>query len=205
MSRPRPTTRPRHEARAGRLGRARAARRPRDAVPAERLAFVLHDVFGVPFDEIAPIVERTPAAARQLASRARRRVQAEAPDPGRRPRRPARGGRRVPGRGRAATSRRSSGSSIPTSCSGPTAVASARSRGRRSRGRERRARAPAVRAALRRLRPAGDRQWRSRRGRPGRAGPAADRRGFTIRAGRIAAIDLNGDPAKTSRAIRDLA
>ena len=42
--------------------------------PAERLAFVLHDVFGVPFGEIAPIVERTPAAARQLASRARRRV-----------------------------------------------------------------------------------------------------------------------------------
>lgn len=42
--------------------------------PAERLAFVLHDVFDVPFDEIAPIVGRTPAAARQLASRARRRV-----------------------------------------------------------------------------------------------------------------------------------
>ncbi|GAA1581031.1 MULTISPECIES: sigma-70 family RNA polymerase sigma factor [Kribbella] len=42
--------------------------------PAERLAFVLHDMFGVPFDEIAPIVDRTPAAARQLASRARRRV-----------------------------------------------------------------------------------------------------------------------------------
>jgi RNA polymerase sigma factor (sigma-70 family) len=42
--------------------------------PAERLAFVLHDVFDLPFDEIAPIVGRTPAAARQLASRARRRV-----------------------------------------------------------------------------------------------------------------------------------
>jgi RNA polymerase sigma-70 factor (ECF subfamily) len=42
--------------------------------PAERLAFVLHDLFGVSFDEIAPIVDRTPAAARQLASRARRRV-----------------------------------------------------------------------------------------------------------------------------------
>jgi RNA polymerase sigma-70 factor, ECF subfamily len=50
--------------------------------PAERLAFVLHDIFAVPFDEIAPIVERSPAAARQLASRARRRVQgaAKAPD-----------------------------------------------------------------------------------------------------------------------------
>lgn len=42
--------------------------------PAERLAFVLHDMFGVTFEEIAPIVGRSPAAARQLASRARRRV-----------------------------------------------------------------------------------------------------------------------------------
>ncbi len=47
--------------------------------PAERLAFVLHDIFAVPFDEIAPLVERSPAAARQLASRARRRVRARAP------------------------------------------------------------------------------------------------------------------------------
>jgi RNA polymerase sigma-70 factor, ECF subfamily len=45
--------------------------------PPERLAFVLHDIFGVPFDEIAPIVDRSPEAARQLASRARRRVQGE--------------------------------------------------------------------------------------------------------------------------------
>jgi RNA polymerase sigma factor (sigma-70 family) len=45
--------------------------------PAERLAFVLHDMFAVPFNEIAPIVERSPEAARQLASRARRRVQGE--------------------------------------------------------------------------------------------------------------------------------
>ncbi|MER5948900.1 sigma-70 family RNA polymerase sigma factor [Streptomyces sp. NPDC001904] len=43
--------------------------------PAERLAFVLHDMFAVPFEDLAPIVERTPAATRQLASRARRRVQ----------------------------------------------------------------------------------------------------------------------------------
>src|SRR3954452_4482504 len=43
--------------------------------PAERLAFVLHDMFAVPFEDIAPIVGRSPAAARQLASRARRRVQ----------------------------------------------------------------------------------------------------------------------------------
>ena len=52
--------------------------------PAERLAFVLHDMFAVPFDEIAPIVGRSPATARQLASRARRRVRGagvQAPDP----------------------------------------------------------------------------------------------------------------------------
>jgi RNA polymerase sigma factor (sigma-70 family) len=47
--------------------------------PAERLAFVLHDVFGMTFDEIAPIVDRSAVAARQLASRARRRVQTKAP------------------------------------------------------------------------------------------------------------------------------
>src|SRR5215204_6290355 len=46
--------------------------------PPERLAFVLHDMFSVPFEEIAPVVERSPTAARQLASRARRRVQGEA-------------------------------------------------------------------------------------------------------------------------------
>jgi RNA polymerase sigma factor (sigma-70 family) len=52
--------------------------------PAERLAFVLHDMFGVPFEEIAPMVGRSPATARQLASRARRRVRgagAHVPDP----------------------------------------------------------------------------------------------------------------------------
>ena len=49
--------------------------------PAERLAFVLHDMFAVPFDQIAPIVERSPTAARQLASRARRRVRGSAPVP----------------------------------------------------------------------------------------------------------------------------
>ncbi|MEH0845249.1 RNA polymerase sigma factor SigJ [Micromonospora sp. CPCC 205711] len=55
--------------------------------PAERLAFVLHDLFAVPFEEIAVLVDRSPAAARQLASRARRRVRGQAPapdpDPGR--------------------------------------------------------------------------------------------------------------------------
>jgi RNA polymerase sigma-70 factor (ECF subfamily) len=51
--------------------------------PAERLAFVLHDLFGMPFDEIAPIVGRSSVAARQLASRARRRVQSDPADPSR--------------------------------------------------------------------------------------------------------------------------
>jgi RNA polymerase sigma factor (sigma-70 family) len=49
--------------------------------PAERLAFVLHDMFAVPFEEIASLVERTPEATRQLASRARRRVRGAAPVP----------------------------------------------------------------------------------------------------------------------------
>jgi RNA polymerase sigma-70 factor (ECF subfamily) len=52
--------------------------------PAERLAFVLHDMFALPFDEIAPMIDRSPDAARQLASRARRRVReadAATPDP----------------------------------------------------------------------------------------------------------------------------
>jgi RNA polymerase sigma-70 factor (ECF subfamily) len=49
--------------------------------PPERLAFVLHDMFGVPFDEIAPMVDRTSEATRQLASRARRRVRGQTPEP----------------------------------------------------------------------------------------------------------------------------
>lgn len=49
--------------------------------PAERLAFVLHDVFAVPFDQIGAVLERSPAAAKQLASRARRRLRGAAPSP----------------------------------------------------------------------------------------------------------------------------
>jgi RNA polymerase sigma-70 factor, ECF subfamily len=49
--------------------------------PAERVAFVLHDMFNLPFDDIAPVVGRSPAAARQLASRARRRVQGQSASP----------------------------------------------------------------------------------------------------------------------------
>ena len=55
--------------------------------PAERLAFVLHDLFGVPFTEIGPIVGRTPDAAKMLASRARRRVRSGAVEPDADPRR----------------------------------------------------------------------------------------------------------------------
>jgi RNA polymerase sigma factor (sigma-70 family) len=58
-----------------------------ELAPAERVAFVLHDLFAVPFEEIAPMLDRSPAAARQLASRARRRVRGQQvtpePDPGR--------------------------------------------------------------------------------------------------------------------------
>ena len=50
--------------------------------PAERLAFVLHDVFGMPFEEVAPVVDRSAVATRQLASRARRRVQGQSPTSG---------------------------------------------------------------------------------------------------------------------------
>ncbi|OZM83375.1 sigma-70 family RNA polymerase sigma factor [Pseudonocardia sp. MH-G8] len=49
--------------------------------PPERLAFVLHDMFGMPFEEIGPVIDRTPVATRKLASRARRRVQGAAPAP----------------------------------------------------------------------------------------------------------------------------
>ncbi|MEV4370154.1 RNA polymerase sigma factor SigJ [Nonomuraea sp. NPDC049637] len=50
--------------------------------PAERLAFVLHDMFGMPFEQIAPVVDRTPTAAKKLASRARLRVRGATPNPG---------------------------------------------------------------------------------------------------------------------------
>ena len=67
--------------------------------PAERLAFVLHDMFAVPFEEVAEIAGRTPDAVRQLASRARRRVQGAPTRARQRPRTPARGGRRLLRRG----------------------------------------------------------------------------------------------------------
>lgn len=89
--------------------------------PAERLAFVLHDMFAVPFDEIAPMIEKTPAATRQLASRARRRVRGRAPAPD-----PDLGLQRQVvsaffAAARTATSRRSSRCSTPTWSCAPTA------------------------------------------------------------------------------------
>jgi len=98
--------------------------------PPERLAFVLHDVFGVAFNEIAPIVDRTPSATRQLASRARRRVRAEAPIPTPTSSSSAAWSMHSSRPPEPATSRRSFGCSIPTSSSASTAAAAARLRGR---------------------------------------------------------------------------
>ena len=70
--------------------------------PAQRLAFVLHDMFAMPFDEIAPMLDAAPAAARQLASRARRRVQGATPSGQTGPRAAARDRRRLARRGAAA-------------------------------------------------------------------------------------------------------
>jgi RNA polymerase sigma factor (sigma-70 family) len=94
--------------------------------PGERLAFVLHDLFGVPFDEIARIVDRSPTGARQLASRARRRVQG--PRRSRTPISPASERWSTPSSPplATATSRRSWRCSTRTSSCEPTAVGRAR-------------------------------------------------------------------------------
>jgi RNA polymerase sigma factor (sigma-70 family) len=89
--------------------------------PPERLAFVLHDIFAVPFDEIAPIVDRSPEAARQLASRARRRACVpREPFPTRTSKRSARSPTRFSRLTVTATSIGSWRCSIRTSCYGPT-------------------------------------------------------------------------------------
>jgi hypothetical protein len=94
---------------------------------AERLAFVLHDIFAVPFNEIAAMVDRSPEATRQLASRARRRVRDASPPPD--PTVPASGRSSMPSLPplATATSRRWSRSSIRTSCFAPTAATMTRS------------------------------------------------------------------------------
>ena len=146
--------------------------------PAERLAFVLHDLVDVPFDEIAPIVRRSPEATRQLASRARRHVRGAAAtaEADRASRRRVVEAFLAASRGRQ-TSRRCSRRSPPTSCCAPTvaAVDAAAARARRSARRRWRssllggARTPSPRASpgprpRRAVRP---RRWRSR-GRLGR-------------------------------------
>ena len=90
--------------------------------PAERLAFVLHDMFAVPFDEIGPMVGRSPDAARQLASRARRRVRARPPFPT--PISPSSAAWSTPSSPppATATSKGSSRCSTRTSCCAPTAA-----------------------------------------------------------------------------------
>ena len=119
--------------------------------PAERLAFVLHDLFGVSFDEIARIVDRSPAAARQLASRARRRVQgADAPGGGRWVSGGAWSTRSWPPRARA-TSGRCCRSSIRTWCCARTRPPSRPARSRRCAGHPRSPRpSRAARASRRR-------------------------------------------------------
>ena len=168
--------------------------------PAERLAFVLHDMFAVPFEEIAPIVERSPVATRQLASRARRRVQ-EAGRRRRGSRARSRGGGRWsppswPPRGKA-TSTRCSRCSTRTSCCGPTPPP------------RRWARTPSARSRAARA-------WRaSSPGGPRRCGPRSSTalpgavwtlRGetrvvfaFTITGGTITAIEQIADPERIAR------
>ena len=173
--------------------------------PAERLAFVLHDVFGVPFDGIAPLVERTPAATRQLASRARRRIRAAAPSPD----------------ADLAVQRDLVDAFLAASRAGdfeglvrvldPDVVF--RTDGGGS--------GPLARPALAGREPVARQILRfgprfAAYARPaivnGSAGVVvADAPGqpllvvgFTVRGGRIAAIDLNGDPEKTGRALEDL-
>jgi RNA polymerase sigma-70 factor (ECF subfamily) len=173
--------------------------------PPERLAFVLHDVFGLAFGEIAPIVERTPAATRQLASRARRRVQAEAPDPD----------------ADLVVQQRVVDAFLAAARAGdfaglvrvldPGVVFNLDGGGRGPL-----ARPPIVGAAevAREVNRFGPRFASYARpaivnGTAGFVVPDAPGQpplvmGITIRGGRIAELDLNGDPAKTARAIRDL-
>lgn len=173
--------------------------------PPERLAFVLHDVFGLAFNEIAPIVDRTPAATRQLASRARRRVQSKAPDPD----------------ADLVVQRRVVDAFLAAARAGdfeglvrildPDVVFHFDGGGHGPL-----ARPPIVGAAqvAREVNRFGPRFASYARpaivnGTAGIVVPDAPGQpplivGFTIRDGRIAELDLNGDPAKTAKAIRDL-
>ena len=180
--------------------------------PAERLAFVLHDMFDLPFEEIAPIVGRSPAAARQLASRARRRVQGRRPAARRRHRRAsARSSTPSWPPRAAATSRRCSRCSIPTSCSAPTRPPCGSARLARGPRRGRPWPTPSwdaretAKAAL-------DRRRRGRRGGAGRPAAAGaqrpsqrqDRRHRRDRRSRAAGWDGTRDPRVVARALTSL-
>ena len=165
--------------------------------PAERLAFVLHDMFAMPFDEIAPLVDRSPAAARQLASRARRRVRGARPRPTPISSASARWSTPSSPRRARVTSTRSSRCSTRTSCFARTAALCARACRRRS---------------------AAQRRWPSRRScsggsaefaRPALVNGAAGLvsapegkpfsvLGFTIAGGKIVEIDILADPERLS-------
>ena len=163
--------------------------------PAERLAFVLHDMFAVPFDEIAPIVDRSPDAARQLASRARRRVRAEKPFPTPTSTRSARSSTRFSRPRATATSRRLLAVLDPDvvlrADLGPAGGRGRCAARRRSRARRRLLAARAGHAAGADQRRG--RGW-SRAGRqPFSVG------GFTVRDGRIVAMDILADPERLRR------
>jgi RNA polymerase sigma factor (sigma-70 family) len=165
--------------------------------PAERLAFVLHDAFAIPFDEIAPIVGRTPVATRQLASRARRRVQGASAEPD----------------GDPASQRLVVDAFIAASRAGdleglvavldPDAVVRADFGSRATASGEiRGARAVAEQAMLfRRLAPGARRALVN--GSPGGVVFVEGRPyavlGFTVRSGRIVEIDILADPARLAR------
>ena len=173
--------------------------------PPERLAFVLHDVFGVSFDEIAPIVDRTPSAARQLASRARRRVQAGTPDPD----------------ADLVVQRRVVDAFLAAARAGdfegllkvldPDVVFHFDGGGHGPLARPPISGAAQVAREVNRFGPRFASYARPAivNGTAGFVVPDAPGQpplvlGFTIRGGRISELDLNGDPAKTAKAIRDL-
>ena len=135
--------------------------------PAERLAFVLHDVFGVPFEEIAPVVGRSPTATRQLASRGRRRVRSAGTSPGAIPGASARSS---PPSWRPLATATSNGCwpcSTRTSSSGSTAArARRRLDARGGSARRRRPRLPLLRQRMER--PTGHGEWRPGRHRDAR-------------------------------------
>ena len=164
--------------------------------PAERLAFVLHDMFAVPFDEIAPMVERSPDATRQLASRARRRVQGAEPPPD---------------ADAPASARSSTPSSPPRAAATSTALVAVLDPDvvLRSDGGTKRAGCLGGRARRRErgepgddVRDAADRAAPGARERRGRVVVVVQRAavlsvmGFTVRDGRIVAIDALADPER---------